>query len=135
MITANFTPAAAIRFQIALSLKIATNQIVEIQEWSNVFWVRYQGGCRFVSKSLVHFYIALRDGFQNMEIKNAKKEGGKLTAESTTSALDKRVDYLIQYANSVWTLTWKRFMKEPITVSGSEFHQTFCALIDAAEAA
>lgn len=37
---------------IAQKLNIAETAIFEIQEWANVLWVKFVGGCRFVSKSI-----------------------------------------------------------------------------------
>lgn len=41
--------------QIANALKISVDKIIEVQEWASVLWVKYQGGCRFVSKKVVSF--------------------------------------------------------------------------------
>jgi hypothetical protein len=38
---------------IAQHLNIASQAILEVQEWAQVYWVRFQGGCRFVSKKLI----------------------------------------------------------------------------------
>ena len=37
---------------IAQKLNIVESTIVEIQEWASVLWVRFEGGCRFVSKMI-----------------------------------------------------------------------------------
>jgi hypothetical protein len=41
----NFSQSA-----IATKLNILDSAIIEIQEWANVLWVKFIGGCRFVSK-------------------------------------------------------------------------------------
>lgn len=38
---------------IAQHLNIATEAIVKIEEWATVLWVRFKGGCRFVSKKIM----------------------------------------------------------------------------------
>jgi hypothetical protein len=38
---------------IAQQLNILDSAIIEIQEWANVLWVRFVGGCRFVSKKAI----------------------------------------------------------------------------------
>jgi hypothetical protein len=37
---------------VANKLNILESAIIEIQEWAKVLWVRFQGGCRFVSKKI-----------------------------------------------------------------------------------
>ena len=37
---------------IATHLKITESDIIEIQEWASVLWVRFVGGVRFVSKKI-----------------------------------------------------------------------------------
>jgi hypothetical protein len=37
---------------IATKLNILDSAIIEIQVWANVLWVRFVGGCRFVSKKI-----------------------------------------------------------------------------------
>lgn len=38
---------------IAQHLNIASQAIIEVQEWAQVIWVRFVGGCRFVSKQVI----------------------------------------------------------------------------------
>ena len=38
---------------IAQHLNIAAEAILKIEEWATVLWVRFKGGCRFVSKKVV----------------------------------------------------------------------------------
>jgi hypothetical protein len=38
---------------IAQHLNIASQAIIEIQEWAQVIWVKFVGGCRFVSKKVI----------------------------------------------------------------------------------
>ena len=38
---------------VAKSLNIFESAIVEVQEWATVLWVRFKGGCRFISKKIV----------------------------------------------------------------------------------
>jgi hypothetical protein len=38
---------------IAQQLNILDSAIIEIQEWANVLWVRFVGGCKFVSKKAI----------------------------------------------------------------------------------
>jgi hypothetical protein len=37
---------------IAAKLNVLDSAIIEIKEWENVLWVRFVGGCRFVSKKI-----------------------------------------------------------------------------------
>ncbi len=37
---------------IACSLNISTAQLIKIEEWASVLWVKFVGGCRFVSKKI-----------------------------------------------------------------------------------
>lgn len=38
---------------IAQHLHIATEAIIKIEEWASVLWVRFKGGCKFVSKKIM----------------------------------------------------------------------------------
>jgi hypothetical protein len=38
---------------IAQHLNIAADAIVKIEEWAQVLWVKFVGGCKFVSKKVV----------------------------------------------------------------------------------
>ena len=38
---------------IANHLNIASEAIIKIEEWANVLWVKFVGGCRFVSKKVI----------------------------------------------------------------------------------
>ncbi len=38
---------------IAQHLNIASQAIIEVQEWASVIWVKFIGGCRFVSKKIM----------------------------------------------------------------------------------
>lgn len=38
---------------IAQHLNIATEAIIKIEEWATVLWVKFRGGCRFVSKKIL----------------------------------------------------------------------------------
>lgn len=38
---------------IAQHLNIAADAIVKVEEWATVLWVKFRGGCRFVSKKVL----------------------------------------------------------------------------------
>ena len=65
--------------KIARHLNVIDSAIIEVQEWATVLWVRFKGGCKFVSKKIMNSNNS--NGFSAIP--------GKLVSEDLTSAVKK----------------------------------------------
>jgi len=104
---------------IAQHLNIASQAIIEIQEWATVLWVRFVGGCKFVSKKVIK---AMEKG------RYAVSSGIKQPALFVSNSLKAAKEWANQNDNGKCLTVWATSSDQPYRIGqktlGNRAYQT-----------